>query len=432
MALEATVLTTSATDSSAGANRQDAIDVDAVRAKFPGLPKETALLNNASGTVVLGDAINAASRLMQSIPMPPGSDPKSMEAISAHVSNKETVARFLNAGVDEITFGQSTTCLFRLLGLSLKQLLASDCEIICSTLNHEALASAAIHLARDLGVTIKWWSPSQDDPDDPCLSVSTLKPLLTPRTRIVACNHVSNVVGTIHPIRDVARAVHAIPGCMLMVDGVAFAPHRPVDVKALEVDFYCFSWYKAFGPHFATLYASRRAQDRYMTSLGHFFVPSTSLDGKLGLGMPSFEMQSMCGPIVRHLEHVVGWDAIVRQETLLADIVLGHLLSKPAVYRVFGRPTSSPQQRVSIISFEVRGCGSGEVVALMGSRNRFRVIAGECLAPRPTWDVLKPESVDGLLRVSIVHYNTVKEMEGFCRELDHVVAQVQSSAKVNS
>ncbi|OAA42033.1 Pyridoxal phosphate-dependent transferase, major domain protein [Beauveria brongniartii RCEF 3172] len=326
--------------------------------------------------------------------MPPGSDPKSMEAISAYVSNKEPVARFLNAGVDEITFGQSTTCLFRLLGPSLKQLLDSDCEIICSTLNHEALASAAIHLARDLGVTIKWWSPSQDDPDDP-----------------------------IHPIREVARAVHAIPGCMPMVDGVAFAPHRPVDVKALGVDFYCFSWYKAFGPHFATLYASRRAQDRYMTSLGHFFVPSTSLDGKLGLGMPSFEMQSMCGPIVRHPPDVVGWNAIVRQETLLTDIVLGYLLSMLTVYRVFGRRTLNPQQRVSIITFEVYGCGSGEVVALMGSRNRFRVIAGECLAPRPTWDVLKPESVDGLLRVSIVHYSSVKEMEGFCRELDGVVGK---------
>ncbi|EGX93786.1 NRPS-like enzyme, putative [Cordyceps militaris CM01] len=408
---------------------QNAVNINEIRARFPGLPEGTALFNNAAGTVVLKDAIESASKLMQSMPMPGGSDTKSMEAIHAYQKNKTTVAGFLNAGTDEITFGQSTTCLFRLLGISLKPLLSSDCEIVCSTLCHEAMASAWIRLARDLGATIKWWSPNQDDPDDPRLSLERLQQLLTPKTRIVTCNHVSNVIGSIHPIRAVARLVHQTPGCMLMVDGVACVPHRAVDVKALEVDFYCFSWYKVFGPHLATLYASRRAQDRYMTSLNHFFVPSGSLDGKLALGMPSFEMQSMCGPIVRYLQDFVGWETIVRQETLLTRIVLDHLLSKPAVYRVFGRRVSDPTQRVSIITFEVRGQQSGDVVSRINARNRVRIVAGECLAPRPTRDVLKPESSDGLIRVSIVHYNTVQEAETLCDELDLVLAEMQSEVR---
>ncbi len=294
------------------------------------------------------------------------------------------------------------------------------------------MASACIHLARDLGVAIKWWSPSQDDSDDPCLSIEALKQLLTPKTRIVACNHVSNVVGSIHPIREVARVVHNVPDCMLMVDGVACVPHRPVDVKAIDVDFYCLSWYKVFGPHLGTLYASRRAQDRYMTSINHFFHPSGSLDGKLALGMPSFEMQSMCGAIARYLPDVVGWEAVVQQETVLTKIVLDHLLSKPALYRVFGRRTSDPEQRVSIITFEVRGHQSGDVVSRINARNHVRVVAGECLAPRPTRDVLKPESSDGLIRISIVHYNTVGETKTLCRELDTVVAQIQSEARSQS
>lgn len=312
----------------------------------------------------------------------------------------------------------------------MKPLLNSDCEIVCSTLCHEAMASAWIHFAQELGVAIKWWSPDQDpdDPDDPRLSVERLKLLLTPKTRIVTCNHVSNVVGSIHSIRVVADAVHAVPGCILVVDGVAYTPHRPIDVKALGVDFYCFSWYKVFSPHFATLYASRHAQDRHMTRTSYYFVSPTTLDGKLQLGMPCFELQAMCSPIVRHLRDVVGWSNVVKQETALMDIALRYLLGKPSVYHVFGRKTADPLQRVSIVTFEVRGYQSSDIAGRLHTRNRFRVACGECLAPRPTRDVLKPESSDGLLRVSFVHYNTVAEVEAFYRELDEVVEEARSEA----
>ena len=146
-------------------------------------------------------------------------------------------------------FGQSTTMMLCTLGQALKPSLNSDCEMIVPSLCHEGIAGAWRPLAADLGIAIKWWmSPTGDDP---CPSLETLKPLLTPRTRIVACHHVSNVVGTIHPIKQIADVVHAIPGAILIVDSVAWAPHRPINVKALDVDFYCFSWYKLFGPHMA-------------------------------------------------------------------------------------------------------------------------------------------------------------------------------------
>ncbi|GAB1192627.1 hypothetical protein APSETT444_001820 [Aspergillus pseudonomiae] len=270
------------------------IDVESVRSHFPVLGGETAAFNNASGTVVLKEAIESTSKFMFSFPFPPGVDAKSMEAIT---------------------------------------------------------------------------------------------------------------------------------GCMLIVDGVACVPHRPVDVKELDVDFYCFSWYKLFGPHMGTLYASRKAQDRYMTSINHYFLSSSSLDGKLALGMPSFELQLMCSPIVSYLQDIVGWDRIVRQETVLVKILLEYLLSKPGVYRVFGRRNSDPSQRVSIVTFEVVGRSSGDVAMLVNTRNRFRITSGICLAPRPTWDVLKPVSADGLIRVSFVHYNTVEEVREFCNELDEIVTQ---------
>lgn len=75
----------------------------------------------------------------------------------------------------------------------------------------------------------------------------------------------------------------AVPEALLCVDGVAYAPHRPVDVKALGVDFYVLSWYKVYGPHVAMLYGSRRAQEQ-MRTLGHFFNPRATLENKISLG----------------------------------------------------------------------------------------------------------------------------------------------------
>ncbi|PIG90182.1 NRPS-like enzyme [Aspergillus arachidicola] len=366
------------------------IDVESVRSHFPVLGGETAAFNNASGTVVLKEAIESTSKFMYSFPFPPGVDAKSMEAITAYTGNKGKVATFINALPDEI----------------------SRCQCLAPSFqrarNHHQMVVPNHH-------------PGQPRRPGPHRRQPQTSPLA--QTRLVTCNHVSNVVGTLHPIREIADVVHAIPGCMLIVDGVACVPHRPVDVKELDVDFYCFSWYKLFGPHMGTLYASRKAQDRYMTSINHYFVSSSSLDGKLALGMPSFELQLMCSPIVSYLQDTVGWDRIVRQETVLVKILLEYLLSKPSVYRVFGRRNSDPSQRVSIVTFEVVGRSSGDVAMRVNTRNRFRITSGICLAPRPTWDVLKPASSDGLIRVSFVHYNTVEEVREFCNELDEIVTR---------
>lgn len=90
---------------------------------------------------------------------------------------------------------------------------------------------------------MKWWMPPSAT-SDPVLTPENLKPLLSEKTKFVACTHTSNVLGTIHNIKAIAGAVHEVPGAMLCVDGVAYAPHREVDVKALGIDFYAFSWYK--------------------------------------------------------------------------------------------------------------------------------------------------------------------------------------------
>ena len=322
-----------------------------------------------------------------------------------------------------VAFGQSTTFLLRTLGQAMRPLLNSDCEMVVSNLCHEASAGAWVALAKDLGIAIKWWSPPPSD--DPTLCLESLKPLLTAKTRIVTCNHVSNVVGTIHPIRQVADLVHQIPGAVLIVDGVAWAPHRPVDVKALDVDFYCFSWYKVFGPHVAQLYGRRSVQQRALSSVSHYFLSGEpSLDWRLRLGQNLFELEESLVPIVQYLGEI-GWDKIIAQEAVLQETLLSHLRNQPHRYRIFGEKSGDPDKRVSLVTFEVIGLSCTAVAENVCRQGRFRIVSGNNWAPRPVNEVLRLGE-DSPIRVSFVHYNTVKEVREFCSELDSVVEALLS------
>ena len=114
--------------------------------------------------------------------------------------------------------------------------------MIVSKIDHESNIAPWVHLADLQNLTIKWWVPKTKE--NPTLEAEDLKELLTDKTVLVTCTHASNILGTIHDIKAIADAVHTIPGALICVDGVAYAPHRRIDVKALGVDFYSFSWYK--------------------------------------------------------------------------------------------------------------------------------------------------------------------------------------------
>lgn len=134
--------------------------------------------------------------------------------------------------------GASTTQLFMNLAGALK--LNEGDEIILSKMEHETNVKPWLAMAGRLKLTIKWWVSEK-----PALKLTpeNLKPLLSEKTKFVACTHVSNILGTIHDVKAIADAVHEV-GALLCVDGVSYAPHRQVDVKAFGVDFYAFSWYK--------------------------------------------------------------------------------------------------------------------------------------------------------------------------------------------
>ena len=148
-----------------------------------------------------------------------------------------------------------------------------------SALDHEANIAPWVDLAARQHLVLKWWPPpppSGTPTTNPKLTPENLAPLLSARTRLVAFTHASNILGTVHDVLELAAAANrAAPDALVAVDGVAYAPHRPLDVRALGVDLYAFSWYKTYGPHVAQLYASPRARSRSM-SLPHLSSVSRS------------------------------------------------------------------------------------------------------------------------------------------------------------
>ena len=133
-----------------------------------------------------------------------------------------------------------TTQLFRNHSVGLFEYIQPGDEIVVSKLDHEANIASWVQLAKDRNANLKWYEPS--DKKNPQLEPEVLRELLSSKTKLVAFTHTSNILGTINDIKAIAHEVHRIPGALLCVDAVAYAPHRAIDVKDLEVDFYSFSW----------------------------------------------------------------------------------------------------------------------------------------------------------------------------------------------
>ncbi|CAG8334815.1 unnamed protein product [Penicillium nalgiovense] len=321
----------------------------------------------------------------------------------------------------QISIGISTTQLLHNLATALK--FQPGDELVLSKLNHEANTSPWVHIADRLGLTVKWWAAS--DPKNPVCDPAELKSLLSDKTRLVACPHASNITGTITHIRKVADVVHVYPRALLCVDGVALAPHRQVDVKVLDVDFYAFSWYKVYGPHLAQLYASSRVHDQ-IQPLGHFFKPTDTLDLKLNLASANYELTQCIPEVVEYFgsDPSTTWAQMAEHEERLQQILLEFLASNSRV-DVIGEPSASKELRVPVISFVVQGVGSQRLVEEVERRSAFGFRSGHMYSHRLLADVCGLEDVeDGVVRVSFLHYNTEAEVRGLVEVLREVLSSL--------
>ncbi|MDK8263307.1 cysteine desulfurase-like protein [Pseudomonas oryzihabitans] len=410
----------------------NSLDIAYVRKQFPGLADDYVFMDNAGGSLVLqGVAERVADYLLNSSVQLGASYPPSVAAGERVMQARRSVMQLINAAhPDEVIMGGSTTHLLQILCRAIAPSIAPGDEIIVTNCDHEANIGPWVRLCEDRGATLRVW---QVDPDSLELELDDLQALLGDKTRYVAVTHASNILGSINPVAEIARRVHAV-GAQLCVDAVAYAPHRLVDVQASGADFYVYSFYKTFGPHFAVLWGRRDLLLEF-PSLNHFFIGQDVVPYKLQPGNVNYELSFGCIGISDYLLDIgdrlgvqgserermqAAFDAFEIQEDVLAERLLGFLRQRPGV-RVIGK--TNVQARVPTISFVVEGVRS-EAVVLKVDEQRIGIRFGDFYARRLI-EALGLAPLGGVVRVSLAHYNTLEEIDRLITALDQAITELR-------
>ncbi len=407
--------------------RRVELDVEYARSFFPALRTGWALFDNAGGVVPPHTVVDRIAEYGRTVQVQLGATHElSARATDLVAKGREAVAQLLGADPDEIVLGPSTTMNVYVLAQALRPRLSRGDAVVVTNLDHEANVGAWRRLSEH-GIEIREWRLR---PETASLHVEDLDPLLDHRTRLVAFTHCSNLVGEIVDVPAVVRRARAV-GALVCVDGVAYAPHRRLDVRALDVDFYLVSLYKVFGPHSAALYA-RRERLLELASQNHFFIGDDAIPYKLTPGNVNHELVASLPGIVEYLDalHERHWPAVAgslaarldrtfdlmaRHEEALARPLLEWLGTRPGV-RVLGPPTADPDRRTCIVSFVVEGRRSDEIVRVTDAKG-VAIRWGDFYARRAI-EALSLGHAGGVVRVSMVHYNTPAEVKRLIEALD--------------
>lgn len=413
------------------------LDLDYVRSQFPGLSRGWTYFDNAGGSQILKGAMERISTfLIEKNVQIGGSYEVSQSAANALYEARTAAMHLVNASrPEEIVFGGSTTALLQNLARAMQSQLSAGDEIIVTVSDHESNIGPWDRL-QDAGIILKFWPLNKETLT---LDLADLEQQMSERTKMVCVTHVSNILGSINPIREIADFVHA-RGAKICVDAVAYAPHRAVDVQALNVDYYVFSLYKTYGPHYALMYGKYDLLLE-LDTLYHYFYGKDKVPGKLEPGNPNYELAySVCG-IVDYMTALgeqagetgtvrqkieAAFAAITVQENLLAERLLSYLRSRKDC-RIVGQTTNHDETRVPTIAFRFDGREAGDLCKAMDNENiamRFGDFHSRRLA-----EYLGLTDHGGMLRVSMVHYNTLEEVDRFTAALDRILSGDAGFAK---
>ncbi|CAN5887770.1 cysteine desulfurase-like protein [soil metagenome] len=407
-----------------------ALNLDHIRSEFPALAGNTVFLDNAGGSQVLKRvADRIGDYLLTSSVQLGASYAASQQAGDKVLAARRAVAELINAPHDEeVVMGGATTALMFILTQAIAPGLKPGDEIIVTETDHEANIGGWMRL-RAAGAVVKIWPVNRDTL---ALDLTALDELLSPRTAWVAMTWASNILGTVNPVAEVAKRVHAVGG-RVCVDAVAYAPHRLVDVQASGADVVVFSFYKVFGPHYAVMWVQRELL-RSLPSLNHYFIGPEVMPYKLQPGNVNYELSYGCIGIRDYLCDVgtalgeagtprqrmqAAFDAFEVHENALAERLLHWLRAHPHV-RIIGRPSSNDAFRVPTISFVAEGQQAEPIVRHVDTHG-IGIRFGDFYAKRLI-ESLGLQDQGGVVRVSIAHYNTADEIDRLIGHLDEVIA----------
>lgn len=327
-------------------------------------------------------------------------------ATDAYEEAREKVRRFINAGsTEEVIFTRGTTTSLNTVAYSYaRAFLKEGDEIVITPMEHHANLIPWQQAAKATGATLKYIPLQKDGTID----LEDVRKTVTERTKIVAMAHVSNVLGTINPVKEVATIAHE-KGAVMVVDGAQSAPHMKVDVRALDVDFYAFSSHKMIGPTgIGVLYGKKALLEKMEPfETGGEMIDVVDLYESTWKQLPwKFEAGTMpiaeaigLAAAIDFLEQI-GLEAIHDHEIRLANYALERLSA------IDGLEIYGPRKRVGLITFNLKGVHAHDVATALDSLG-IAVRAGHhCAQPLMKW-----LCVPATARASFYVYNTEEDVD---------------------
>jgi len=409
------------------------LDVEYARSQFPALKSGFIFADNAGGSQITQTSIDRIVDYLSNTNVQLGADYSVSVSSTQRVFGAAEEARKLFGAEDkdEIVFGSSSTANLENLARGLEEDIKEGDEFII-TGEHEANGGPWKKLAARRGAIVKYWHSTPTNPNNPyslALKVEELLPLISSKTRIVAFTATSNLLGSVVPVQEITKAVRAEAAAKgakkveVSIDCVAYAPHRRMDVKAWDIDYCVFSFYKVYAPHISALYVRAPALKTSVTSIVHHFLHAEHAY-KLQPGGPGYETLYGTTSALPYLlsltpanDLTATFEAIAAHETKLVTALLSYLTAPEQAargIRVVGVEEPGPT-RLPTISFVVVGdrpMRSKDVVKVFDERGGIGIRWGHFYAYTLSTQLAPPvDKDDGVIRVSLVHYNTLEEVE---------------------
>ena len=412
----------------------NALDLSWIRNQFPSLAQTVngqpaVFFDGPGGTQVPQRVIDAiAHYLNRDNANTCGAYSTSRHTDATIAAARAAMADFLNCDPDEIIFGPNMTTLTYDISRAIGRELGPGNEIVLTHLDHDANVSPWRAL-EERGASVRFVDVRTED----CtLDMNDLKHKITGHTRLVAAGYASNAVGTINNVKEIVRLARQA-GALSYIDAVHYAPHGPIDVRALDCDFLVCSTYKFFGPHMGVLYGKREHLKRvqpYKVRANTNAIPNRwewgTLNHECIAGITAcvdyladLGRRTDPGAANRRAALLAAYSAIRSYERSLVERLIRGLLAIPKL-KLYGIADASRfDQRCPTVAVRMQGHTPLQLATKLGDRGFF-TWDGNYYALNLT-ERLDVEKTGGFLRIGLAHYNTAEEVERFLVALREIV-----------
>src|SRR5436190_13703272 len=412
------------------------LDLTWSRAQFPALAQTinghpATFLDGPGGTQVPQPVIDAISGyLRRNNANTAGAYATSRNTDAMIAEARRAMADFFNCDPDEVVFGPNMTTLTYAISRSIGRELHPGDEILLTHLDHDANISPWRAL-EEHGVTIRL---AEINEEDCTLDMHDLTAKITERTKLVAVGYASNAVGTINHAEEVIRLAHKA-GALAYIDAVHYAPHGPLDVRALDCDFLVCSTYKFFGPHMGVLFGKREHLNQlqpYKVRANTNLIPNCwewgTLNHECIAGIAACvgylaDLGRQADPLsdTRRSAILAAYRAIQQHERGLMETLIGGLLTIPGL-KLYGIVDPARfDWRCPTFGVRIEGHTPLELATRLGERGIF-TWDGNYYALNLT-ERLDVEKDGGFLRIGLAHYNTTEEVERLLAALREIVSR---------